>query len=527
MFYKEQISTSMQKSRDNLLVASTGELNSPEASTDQIRQPLANGVATDETVCLTQAASLLSLKTKPEKSSSANKSKLAIFASVRLTVVLLSLIALTILIGAWCPQESQVGQEKVIEQFGEDMAMFLIKAGIADIFHTPFFLILIGLLTVNMIACSFQRVFPKVRLLRQPMPYLSSQSVIKLPWHHQLVFNGDVERARSILSGELARLHYVTNWQKNRLQAEFGKFGRLAPTITHIGLLSLLAGVTITSWTGFSGFSPVLLNDYLSFHDAKHSHLWLGQLPTWRVKVNSTSRVDYPSGEAKQWFSDLSVVDSQDKILMRQEISVNNPLTYDGVDIYQSSWGLDRLLLRFNGQTRSFNLRPMGKLYAAFLPLGQDCVLIFSVHDQKQPLRLFAKRPDWTAPRLLGEVPLKHELKLGSVSVEYIKALPVTGLQYKRDPGLIVTFCAFAFIIAGVILAAVPHRLVWADISEEFAQESNDENRQNQSVVTIGGRSIKAKVAFEKQMKRLVTLLEKADSNKLQSKRANVEMAHV
>lgn len=518
----------MQKSgENNLLLSEPIESNSAECSCSKGTQLLGDGTAAKAPVSLPEIDAAVNPKTYAEKSAKGNKSKLAIFASVRLTVVLLSLVALTILLGAWCPQESQVGQEKVIEQFGEDMATFLIKAGIADIFHTPFFLLLIGLLTVNMIACSFQRVFPKVRQLKQQMPYLSDRSVLKLPWHYQLVCSGEAEAIRLILAKEFGRLHYVTNWQNNRLQAEFGKVGQLAPTITHIGLLSLLLGVTITSWTGFSGFSPVPLSEYLSFSEAKHSSLWLGKLPTWRVKVNSTSRIDYPSGEAKQWYSDLTVVDSEGKSLKHQEISVNNPLSYDGVDIYQSSWGLDGLLLRFNGQNRTFNLRPMGKLYAAFLPLGQDCVMIFSVHDQKSPLRLFAKRPDWPSPRLLGEVPLNKELKLGSVSVKYLKAIPVTGLQYKCDPGLIVTFCAFAFIIAGVILAAVPHRLVWAEISDTDPDRSYGEKPLRRSVVTIGGRSPKAKFAFEKQMNKLVTLLEKSDANRIQSRPINMEMADV
>jgi cytochrome c biogenesis protein len=448
---------------------------------------------------------------------SGHKSLLAIFASVRLTVLLLSLIALTILLGAWCPQESQVGQEKVIEQFGEDMAMLLIKAGIADIFHTPFFLLLIGLLTVNMIACSFQRVFPKVRLLRQPMPYLSGDALKKLPWHKQFVFLGETPVLKATISKQLKRMCYATNWQDNRLCAESGKFGRLAPTVTHIGLLLLLLGVTITSWTGFSGFNPVNLNEHLTFRDAKHSALWLGKLPTWSVKVNSTYRVDYASGEAKQWFSDLSVVDTQGKTLKRQEISVNNPLSYEGVDIYQSSWGLDKLVLLFNGEKRTLNLRPMGKLYAAFLPLGEDCVLIFSVHDQKSPLRLFAKRPDWEAPRLLAEIPLNKEIKLGTVCLQYLQTIPTTGLQYKSDPGLIVTFCAFAFIITGVILAAVPHKLVWADISPNTSAPVNSNESQSSIIVTFGGRSVKAKIGFENQMTNLVTLLEKSGHRQLNS----------
>ena len=61
------------------------------------------------------------------------------FASVKMTIALMTLIATSVLIGAWCPQEAQSGQEKIIETFGEQMALNLIQWGIADIFHSPFF----------------------------------------------------------------------------------------------------------------------------------------------------------------------------------------------------------------------------------------------------------------------------------------------------------------------------------------------------------------------------------------------------
>ena len=85
-------------------------------------------------------------------------------------------------------KKSQVGQEKVIEQFGPDLAETFIRLGVAYIFHTPFFLSLIGTLTVNMIACSMQRVFPKVRLLKLPLPMIGGKEIQRLPFHVNLTF---------------------------------------------------------------------------------------------------------------------------------------------------------------------------------------------------------------------------------------------------------------------------------------------------------------------------------------------------
>jgi cytochrome c biogenesis protein len=449
------------------------------------------------------AKSTLGTEPSDSKSESGRTKRLrttwSVFSSVKLTVLLLSLIAFTVLLGAWCPQESQVGQEKVLEQFGTDFGTWMIKLGISDIFHTPFFLTLIALLTINLVVASWQRVFPRLWVLRNPLPFLGASEIMRLPVSKTLATDGQAETLFNQLNGKLKRNLYFVRRQENALVAESGKIGRLAPTVTHIGLLTLLLGVTISSWTGFSGFKPVLLGTEMFFGDSEHSKLWIGKLPSWHIRVDSTRRENYESGEAKQWYSRLTVIDQSDHVVKSEEISVNNPLTYEGVDIYQSSWGLDQIQLAFNGQAKTMSLRPMGKLYAAFLPLTKDLILIFSVHDQESPMRVFAKRPDWDSPKLLGEIALGRTLKLGAVQLMYGGAIPVTGLQYKCDPGLVITYTAFGFIMLGVCLASIPHRQIWAAITPDGC---------GGSFLFIGGSAKKGKILFQKQMDKIVTQLQ-------------------
>lgn len=66
-------------------------------------------------------------RTIPETPVKSKKSNVSFVASVKLTIISLSLIAATVLVGAWCPQEGQVGREKVFEAFGEKAAPVLIQ----------------------------------------------------------------------------------------------------------------------------------------------------------------------------------------------------------------------------------------------------------------------------------------------------------------------------------------------------------------------------------------------------------------
>jgi cytochrome c biogenesis protein len=437
------------------------------------------------------------------------RSRVGILASVKLTILLMVLIAASVLIGAWCPQVSQVGEKKVIEQFGEEMASTMINLGIADIFHTPFFLALIAGLTVNMIACSFQRVFPKIRTLKQPLPFLRSPEIGKLPFNRQAALALAPAAALDKLQSELKRKGYNVRRNENgSLTGEWGKYGRLAATVTHIGLLTLMAGVSITSWTGFSGFQPIPLDGVMTFADSEHSKLWVGKLPDWTVRVDATKREDYETGDPKQWYSDLSVVEPDGKVAKTQQISVNNPLSYGGVDIYQSSWGLDSLELSFNGHMRALQLRPMGKVYAAFLPLDEKSVLIFSLRSQDKPLKLFAKTEKMEAPKLITEIPQGGSVKLGSVDLTYRRVVPVTGLQYKCDPGLPIVYVAFAFIMTGILMAAIPHRQLWASVASGDAEtEENNGTGSNTCILSVGGRSLKARNAFENSVDKMVQKL--------------------
>lgn len=426
--------------------------------------------------------------------------RLSIFASVKLTVATLSLIALTVLVGAWCPQEAQVGRDKVFETFGPQVAPELIKYGIADIFHTPFFLFLIALLTVNMVACSVQRVFPKVRSLSQPMPFLAGPAIEKMAVHFSNNFHATPDVVTDTVERYLKRRGFSIARQGNMLAAHWGKIGRMAPTVTHIGLLSLLAGVTITSWTGFSGFEAVPKGGTMSFDKSEHSKLWVGKLPDWHLKVEATRRENYDNGDAKQWYSTLSVIDDHGKLLKRQQISVNNPLSYKGVDIYQSSWGLGSIAITFNKDRVELPLREMGPvIHAAFLPLDQQTILMFSVHGEDEPVRVFGKIPDWPQPRILTLLTKNTPAMLGNVKVTYDDLIPVTGLQYKCDPGLPITFMAFGFIITGVCLAAIPHRQVWVSVTAA----------EDGASIVSGGVSRKAQNAFAKNMHQLNMALAK------------------
>lgn len=79
-----------------------------------------------------------------------------------------------------------------------------------------------------------------------------------------------------------------------------------------------------------------------------------------------------------QFHTDLSLIDLNGKEVMRKTISVNDPLRYGGITIYQTDWGFSTLQVLkddegpFNLAMAPLKLNGDKKLYGTFLPVGND-----------------------------------------------------------------------------------------------------------------------------------------------------------
>lgn len=79
--------------------------------------------------------------------------------------------------------------------------------------------------------------------------------------------------------------------------------------------------------------------------------------------------------QVSQFHSDLSLFDPNGKELTRKTISVNDPLRYGGITIYQTDWALSALQIMkddeglFNLAMAPLQVNGDKKLYGTFLPL--------------------------------------------------------------------------------------------------------------------------------------------------------------
>ena len=85
------------------------------------------------------------------------------FASVKLSFVLLLSLALASVLGTLLPQKEHVSV--YVQQFGESGARLILGLRLDDMYHAPWFLLLLALLAFNLVVCSLNRLPQTLKLM--------------------------------------------------------------------------------------------------------------------------------------------------------------------------------------------------------------------------------------------------------------------------------------------------------------------------------------------------------------------------
>ncbi|MBS3906159.1 MAG: cytochrome c biogenesis protein ResB, partial [Syntrophaceae bacterium] len=259
--------------------------------------------------------------------------------------------------------------------------------------------------------------------------------------------------------------------------------GRLGPHLTHFSLVLILAGSLIGNIWGFKGFVNIPQGDETATIFLKGTAKELGLDFTIRCEKFEMSY--YPGSEVvREYLSDLVILEGGQEVL-KKRIRVNDPLHYEGVNFYQSSYGFlpslpeerkaeleiipkgnDPKTFRIQlgeGETKQVQGTDYKVELAALIPdfsLGEGN-RIFSRSDQPNNPAVqvniyqngklsyqgwsFLKHPDF------------HGSKDDTYRVKFINysggERPYTGLMVVKDPGIPVVWTGFGLLTLGLIFA--------------------------------------------------------------------------
>jgi cytochrome c biogenesis protein len=455
-------------------------------------------------------------------------------ASVKLAIVIFALISLTSIIGTILEQKGDPERnlEILTRLFGKSLAPTLFtvseKLGFMDMYHSWWFTGLLVLFSINLVICSLDRL-PRIwKLVHEPIGPLPEEKLRKFVISREIIIKGKPDIIKDIVTSAFrkARFHAGEVQEENGffLYAQRGKYSRLGVYITHFSILIILIGAMIGIRFGFRG--------YLNLPEGAVSNVALSgtdrEIPLgFEIRCDNFD-VDFYGGSdmPKEYRSWLTVFKNGREVL-KKSIAVNDPLTYEGITFYQSSYGivpgsLGQGIFVFNtvsrdGKSTTVNPRlgesfqvPGTALTAKIIDFSPALKIDEHGHtvtyaNQMSNPAVFIEFSEGGKNTFSGWILKRHpetwQLPDGS-RVEFIDywGVEYTGLQVRKDPGVWIVYFGCISMSLGLFIAFfMSHRRLWIKVVED----------KNTSRVIIGATAHKNRAAFERRIDHILSILMK------------------
>jgi cytochrome c biogenesis protein len=435
-----------------------------------------------------------------------------------LAIVLLILISVASILGTLIPQQEAAGL--FISRLSPGMADLLRSLQLFNIFHSFWFMVLLGLLALNLIVCSLDR-FPMAwkRFRQENAPdrddvfedVSSDQVIIK-----EALLSEQANRLEMLLKKKTGRVRRRDADNRSYLYGEKGAHSHLGVYLIHLSVLVVMAGFVIGFFFGFEGTMNIAEGEYSNIVAVKGGK--------GLKKLDVVVRCDrffidfYANGAPRTYRSDLTFSEGG-RVPQPASVFVNHPVTFAGMRFYQASYGMipagDPVMTVMHGDKKvkdvkvaigmefdlpekkakvqmmrvEENLMGMGPAVKLNIqsPAGNIQFWVFEAIEQIMQAN----------PGLLEQVPLfnpgafaPYTFSLGQAENRYY-----TGLQVARDPGVpVVATGALLMMIGFIMVFFCSHRQFWIRV----------DRKADKTHINIAGKSNRDVVGLKRDIRKLL-----------------------
>ncbi|MGA7294351.1 MAG: cytochrome c biogenesis protein ResB [Terriglobales bacterium] len=445
-------------------------------------------------------------------------------ASIQTGVVLLILVVILSAVGTIVLQRPVTDPDEMQNAYSPAVLRILDAVGLTDVFHSWWFVGLVILVSLCIIAASIDRFPNSWRYFSRPYKYPDAS--FRRALHPQK--SVPITDEESGLVAAQRALHSL-GFKPERVVREdhFGIFAErhriseLAVYIVHASLLLIFFGTVVDGlwgWRGTLNLNEGQTSNLVELHDGSTRTL------PFAIRCDSAGQENYKDGTPKKWWSKLAVVENG-RDVKSKEIVVNDPLLYAGVRFYQSSYGsngkVDKLTLLAAPSKGSGEKKEIGLAVNDTVPLDADTTVRFAEFIPDYAVRdgqVYRKSNDL-------ENPAAHLIvtsKTGSRERDYdvwfppmedvadnslspwqfeatdLKMSHFTGLQVSHEPGQ-------WGVWSGVVLMGIGLAFVFYVVHMRFWVVPVRDEKTGEYSLWIGGSANRNRDAFEQRFKDLVT----------------------
>jgi len=441
-------------------------------------------------------------------------------SSIKTGVILIILVVIFSAAGTVILQRPMTDPDDMQRAYSPAMLRFLDATGLTDVFHAHWFVALLVLVSLCIVAASMER-FPNAwRYFARPYKSPDDHFRNVLPTQAQIPI---ADEESGLGAAERAFRHMGLNSERIVRQNSFclfserNRISEMAVYIVHASLLLIFLGGIVDAlygWRGFLTLSPGGQSDQIAVHNNTTRTI------PFSIRCDGTGEETYTDGTPKRWWSKLAVLDNGRKV-QRKEIVVNDPLVYEGVRFYQASWGrtgkLDELILNAipakeaSGATQRISLKlnqtvaldaDTSVQLAEFIPdyTVQDGQVYTRSNEVENPAvhLIVSSKKSGNVNFWLPEIPGVAENAASPYVFQPkdLKTVVYTGLQVSHEPGQ-------WSVWAGVVLMAIGLTFVFYVAHLRFWVVPFRDSR-GQLALWVGGTANRNRDAFEHKFKQLV-----------------------
>ncbi|HXP92262.1 MAG TPA: cytochrome c biogenesis protein ResB [Candidatus Binatia bacterium] len=255
---------------------------------------------------------------------------LALFSNVLFAVSLFAVWGVLTLIGVVVDQGKDAAA--YWNEYPAPVARLILRLHLDNIYHSPAYVGIIGLILVSLAVCTFKRVIPA------RLPPLRTVKIDAIPLNASIDVHGEEGAVRA----RIADFFASRGWQVRK--REFGgeewmfadrhNWARRGVLVAHIGFVIIAMGTTIYWWKGFQGTTAILTGQTITVPETG-ARIRLERFGYRFDPVQTKSGLVY---QPIDYVSNVTVT-GKDGVARQATIRVNDPLDVDGTLYYQATYG--------------------------------------------------------------------------------------------------------------------------------------------------------------------------------------------
>ena len=409
-----------------------------------------------------------------------------ILIDLKFSILILALIAFASSFGSFIEQdepqnfyEENYPLEKPI--YGFISSKIILNLGLDHVYNTWWFLSLLLILGLSLIGCTLTRQFPLVENSKEYFFRKQINSFLKLPFSIKLQNRFYL---KEIILLKLQKLNLFIYQKGDLIYGYKGLVGRISPILVHISLIIILMGSTLGAFKNFKAQEVLPKGEV--FHIQNPLKIGrLAPLPNLTTRVNDFW-VEYKNNKINQFYSNLSILDNYGNELKNQTISVNNPIRFKDIDVYQSDWNLIGIRIKDIEKNKIYEypVFQLNKNAKAWITWINDSSKTLSVvFDQlENTFSIYNETGDFVEIKNIGDSITKN--------YKLVDLLPSTGLLIKYDPSIRLIYLGFGLLMLTTLLSYLPYTQFWVY-----------ENSKN---IWIGSSTNRGKIQLEIEFENLI-----------------------